>query len=202
MAVSPSVATNISHPEPDRKSGSAGMPRPISYAVFCLKKKACLALFDADLVVGIQDLGGAGLCCASSEIAAHGGLGLGGGGRTGPLRGCRAPAGGWRAGAAGGIAANGGLGMDVDVRTVPLREAGMVPAEIMTSESQERMLAIVEPGDLDEVLAVCRRWEVQATVVGTVTTGGKLRIVDGPGGEVLADAPAATLHHHAPRYPR
>jgi len=129
--------------------------------------EACLALFDADLVLGIQDLGGAGLCCATSEIAS-----------------------------------NGGLGMDVDVRTVPLREAGMVPAEIMTSESQERMLAIVEPGDLDEVLAVCRRWEVLATVVGTVTTGGKLRILDGPGGEVLADVPAATLHDDAPRYRR
>jgi len=129
--------------------------------------EACLALFDADLVVGIQDLGGAGLCCATSEIAS-----------------------------------NGGLGMDVDVRTVPLREAGMVPAEIMTSESQERMLAIIEPGDLDEVLAVCRRWEVLATVVGTVTTGGRLRILDGPDGEVLADVPAATLHDDAPRYRR
>ncbi|HEV2757930.1 MAG TPA: phosphoribosylformylglycinamidine synthase subunit PurL [Acidimicrobiales bacterium] len=129
--------------------------------------EACLALFDADLVVGIQDLGGAGLCCATSEIAA-----------------------------------NGGLGMDVDVRTVPLREAGMVPAEIMTSESQERMLAIVEPGDLDEVLAVCRRWEVLATVVGTVTTGGRLRILDGPDGDVLADVPAGTLHDDAPRYRR
>jgi phosphoribosylformylglycinamidine synthase len=129
--------------------------------------EACLALFDNDLVVGIQDLGGAGLCCATSEIAS-----------------------------------NGGLGMDVDVRTVPLREAGMVPAEIMTSESQERMLAIVEPGDLDAVLDVCRRWEVQATVVGTVTTGGRLRILDGPRGEVLADVPAATLHDDAPRYRR
>ena len=78
----------------------------------------------------------------------------------------------------------------------------MEPAEIMTSESQERMLAIVEPGDLDEVLAVCRRWEVQATVVGTVTTGGRLRILDGPDGEVLADVPAATLHDDAPRYHR
>ncbi|HWI03740.1 MAG TPA: phosphoribosylformylglycinamidine synthase subunit PurL [Acidimicrobiales bacterium] len=129
--------------------------------------EACLALFDDDLVVGIQDLGGAGLCCATSEIAA-----------------------------------NGGLGMDVDVRTVPLREQGMVPAEIMTSESQERMLAIVEPGDLDAVLDICRRWEVRATVVGTVTEGDKLRILDGPGGAVLADIPAATLHHDAPKYRR
>jgi phosphoribosylformylglycinamidine synthase len=83
----------------------------------------------------------------------------------------------------------------------------MVPAEIMTSESQERMLAIVEPTDLDEVLAVCRRWEILATVVGTVTTGGRLRITDGPGGPdstsaVLADVPAATLHDDAPRYRR
>ncbi|HEX2048434.1 MAG TPA: phosphoribosylformylglycinamidine synthase subunit PurL [Acidimicrobiales bacterium] len=129
--------------------------------------EACLALFDADLVVGIQDLGGAGLCCATSETASRG-----------------------------------GLGMDVDVRAVPLREQGMVPAEIMTSESQERMLAIVEPQDLDAVLDVCRRWEVQATVVGTVTTGGRLRILDGPDGEVLADVPAATLHDDAPRYRR
>jgi phosphoribosylformylglycinamidine synthase II len=129
--------------------------------------EACLGLFDAGLVVGIQDLGGAGLCCATSEIAS-----------------------------------NGGLGMDVDVRTVPLREPGMVPAEIMTSESQERMLAIVEPGHLDAVFDVCRRWEVMATVVGTVTTGGRLRITDGPGGEVLADVPAATLHDDAPRYRR
>ncbi|HUR22987.1 MAG TPA: phosphoribosylformylglycinamidine synthase subunit PurL [Acidimicrobiales bacterium] len=129
--------------------------------------EACLALFDHDLVVGIQDLGGAGLCCATSEIAA-----------------------------------NGGLGIDVDVRTVPLRESGMVPAEIMTSESQERMLAIVEPGDLDAVLDICRRWEVRATVVGTVTEGDKLRILDGPGGAVLADVPAGTLHHDAPRYRR
>ena len=129
--------------------------------------EACLALYDAGLVVGIQDLGGAGLCCATSEIASRG-----------------------------------GLGMDVDVRTVPLREAGMVPAEIMTSESQERMLAIVEPSDLDAVLDVCRRWEVLATVVGTVTTGGRLRLLDGPDGEVLADVPAATLHDDAPRYRR
>src|SRR5215213_1164780 len=129
--------------------------------------EACLALFDADLVVGIQDLGGAGLCCATSETASRG-----------------------------------GLGMDVDVRTVPLREAGMVPAEIMTSESQERMLAIVEPGDLDAVLEVCRRWEVLATVVGKVVPGGHLRLLDGFGGEVLADVPAATLHDDAPRYER
>ena len=55
----------------------------------------------------------------------------------------------------------------------------MEPHEIMTSESQERMLAIVEPSGLDEVMAICDRWEVRATVIGRVTEGGRLRILDG-----------------------
>ena len=129
--------------------------------------EACLTLLDAGLVVGIQDLGGAGLTCATSETASRG-----------------------------------GVGMDVDVSAVPVREPGMNPVEVMTSESQERMLAIVTPDDLAEVLAVCARWEVRATVVGTVTGGGRLRILDGPGGPVLADVPAATLHEDAPLYER
>ena len=131
--------------------------------------EACLELYDAGLVTGIQDLGGAGLSCATSETASRG-----------------------------------GMGMDVDVRAVPLRELGMTPAEIMTSESQERMLAIVHPEDLDAVLAVSRRWEVRATVVGRVTRGGRLRILDGPGADapVLADVPASSLHDDAPRYNR
>ena len=131
--------------------------------------EACLALYEAGLVAGIQDLGGAGITCATSEIAARG-----------------------------------GMGMDVDVRTIPLRMTGMVPAEIMTSESQERMLAIVAPGDLDAVLALCRRWEVRATVIGTVTDTGQLRILDGPGPDaaVLADVPAQSLEQGAPKYHR
>ena len=129
--------------------------------------EACLELYEAGLVTGIQDLGGAGLCCATSETASRG-----------------------------------GMGMDVDVHAVPLREADMVPAEIMTSESQERMLAIVRPEDVDAVLAVCRRWEIRATVVGRVVRGGRLRILDGFDGPVLADVPAASLHEDAPRYDR
>ncbi|WP_334142478.1 phosphoribosylformylglycinamidine synthase subunit PurL [Rhabdothermincola sp.] len=137
--------------------------------------EACLELLDRGLVVGIQDLGGAGLTCATSETASRG-----------------------------------GMGMDVDVRSVPLREEGMEPFEIMTSESQERMLAIVEPDHLDEVLEICRRWEVRASVVGKVTPGpatgdhdgGRLRILDGWDGEVLADIPAASLHEDAPLYDR
>ncbi len=92
--------------------------------------------------------------------------------------------------------------MDVDVSAVPRREAGMEPWEVMTSESQERMLAIVTPDAKDRVLEICRRWEVRATVVGRVTGTGQLRILDGWDGEVLADVPAATLHEDAPCYDR
>jgi phosphoribosylformylglycinamidine synthase len=63
----------------------------------------------------------------------------------------------------------------------------------MISESQERMLAIVTPDDLAQVVEVCARWEVTATVIGKVTGSGRLRVVDGFGGEVLADMPAAAL---------
>ena len=92
--------------------------------------------------------------------------------------------------------------MDVDATAVPRREPGMEPFEVMTSESQERMLAIVRPDDLDEVFALCTRWEVRATVVGRVTEGGRLRVLDGWEGAVLADVPAAALHEEAPLYDR
>jgi phosphoribosylformylglycinamidine synthase len=149
--------------------------------------EACLELLDAGLVVGIQDLGGAGLACATSETAARG-----------------------------------GVGMDVDVSAVPRREPGMEPWEVMTSESQERMLAIVTPANLAAVTEVCRRWEVRATVVGRVTGAdavaddgsgnegdgaasavvGRLRVRDGFDGPVLADVPAGSLADDAPLYHR
>ena len=88
--------------------------------------------------------------------------------------------------------------MDVYVSEVPQRETGMEAFEVLTSESQERMLAIVEPEHLDAVLAICARWEITAAVVGTVTAGGRLRILDRPDGAVLADVPAASLHEDAP----
>jgi len=84
----------------------------------------------------------------------------------------------------------------------------MEPFEVMTSESQERMLAIVVPTDRDAVEEVCRRWEVRASVVGIVTAappgsgGGRLRILDGFDGPVLADVPAASLSEDAPLYER
>src|SRR5262249_28396732 len=67
------------------------------------------------------------------------------------------------------MAAKGGLGLDLDVRRVPLREADMEPFEIMVSESQERMLCVVEPAQLDAVRDVCARWEVNATAIGELT---------------------------------
>jgi phosphoribosylformylglycinamidine synthase len=150
--------------------------------------EACLSLLDEGLVVGIQDLGGAGLACATSETAARG-----------------------------------GVGMDVDVTVVPRREDGMTPWEVMTSESQERMLAIVTPADWPAVAEVCRRWEVRATVIGRVTEPeleagsgsgsgselggaagpvGYLRIREGLEGPVLAEVPAASLADDAPLYER
>jgi phosphoribosylformylglycinamidine synthase subunit PurL len=78
----------------------------------------------------------------------------------------------------------------------------MEPFEIMTSESQERMLAIVTPENLDRVLETCARWEIVARVVGTVTDTGQLRILDGWDGPVLADVPASSLHDDAPSYDR
>jgi len=138
--------------------------------------EACLGLLDEGLVVGIQDLGGAGLACATSETAARG-----------------------------------RVGMDVDVTAIPRREPGMEPWEVMTSESQERMLAIITPDNLDRAIALCARWEVRATVIGRVTEPdhdangepiGRLRIRDGFDGEVLADVPASSLADDAPLYER
>ena len=70
---------------------------------------------------------------------------------------------------AGEMASSGGVGIDIDVARVPLREDDMEPFEIMVSESQERMLAVVEPDEVDEVLALCERWQTGAAVIGEVT---------------------------------
>ncbi|HVM09443.1 MAG TPA: phosphoribosylformylglycinamidine synthase subunit PurL [Acidimicrobiales bacterium] len=96
----------------------------------------------------------------------------------------------------------GGSGIDIDVRAIHLREPGMEPWEIMISESQERMLAIVTPDNLDELLQVCEKWEVRASVIGTVNSSGRYRVLDGPDGEVLADMPADSLDEDAPVYER
>jgi phosphoribosylformylglycinamidine synthase len=96
------------------------------------------------------------------------------------------------------MAAKGDVGIDVDVARVPLREPGMEPFEIMISESQERMLCVVEPGRVEEVLALCARWEVRATPIGEVTDTGRLRVLEG--GELVGDMPVAALVDECPLY--
>ncbi|MET1073440.1 MAG: AIR synthase-related protein, partial [Umezawaea sp.] len=98
--------------------------------------ECCLELFQEGVVVGIQDLGGAGLSCATSELASAG-----------------------------------DGGMHVYLERVPLRATGMTPAEILSSESQERMCAVVRPEDVDAFMAVCGKWDTLATVIGEVTDG-------------------------------
>jgi len=127
--------------------------------------EACLELYEKGLVVGIQDLGAAGISCATSECAA-----------------------------------NGGMGMDVDLDDVHLREHDMNAGEILMSESQERMLAIVTPEDVDEVLALAEKWEINASTIGTVTAGGALIVSQD--GDVVAEVPAASLSDDAPLYHR
>jgi phosphoribosylformylglycinamidine synthase II len=96
------------------------------------------------------------------------------------------------------MASKGGVGIDLDVGRVPLREADMEPFEIMVSESQERMLCVCEPARVDEVLAVCERWEVHGTAVGEVTDTGAMRIYRGD--ELVGDVPVAALVDDCPVY--
>src|SRR5256714_275145 len=100
--------------------------------------------------------------------------------------------------AAGEMASKGGVGIDVDVARVPLREADMEPFEVMVSESQERMLCVVEPARVDTLFAHCARWEVRATAIGEVTTSGRMRVLDG--GNVVGDVPVAALVDECPLY--
>ncbi|MCD2192894.1 phosphoribosylformylglycinamidine synthase subunit PurL [Actinomycetospora endophytica] len=127
--------------------------------------ECCLELYRDGLVVGIQDLGGAGLSCATSELASAG-----------------------------------SGGMDVDLDAVHLRAKDMTPAEILSSESQERMCAVVTPENVDAFMAVCERWDVTATVIGEVTDGENLRIT--AGGNVVVDVPPRTVAHDGPVYSR
>jgi phosphoribosylformylglycinamidine synthase len=96
------------------------------------------------------------------------------------------------------MASKGEVGLDIDVSRVPLREADMEPFEIMISESQERMLCVVQPARLDEVLARCERWDVRATVIGEVTDTRCLRVFDGD--ELVGDIPVDALVDDVPLY--
>ncbi|OYN88745.1 phosphoribosylformylglycinamidine synthase subunit PurL [Parenemella sanctibonifatiensis] len=124
-----------------------------------------LELFAEGLISGIQDLGGAGLSCATSELASAG---------------------------------DGGMHVDLDL--VPLRDSSLSPEEILMSESQERMMAVVTPDKVDAFMAICQKWEVQATVIGEVTDGEHL-VIDWHGATVV-DVPPRTVAHDGPTYDR
>jgi phosphoribosylformylglycinamidine synthase subunit PurL len=122
--------------------------------------EASLELIEAGLVEGLQDLGAAGITCATSETADRAGTGI-----------------------------------RVDLDAIPRREPGMASFEVMISESQERMLAIVRPDRLDDVAAVCARWGLPCAVIGVVTDDGDITIIEGglEDGRELARVPARFL---------
>lgn len=124
-----------------------------------------LEVLHAGLVEGIQDLGGAGISCATSELASNG---------TG--------------------------GMHVWLDRVPLRDHTLSPEEILMSESQERMCAIVPPQNVEKFMEICQKWEVVATDIGEVTDTGRL-IIEWHG-EVIVDVPPRTVAHDGPVYER
>jgi phosphoribosylformylglycinamidine synthase len=127
--------------------------------------ECCLDLYRAGVVAGIQDLGGAGLSCATSELASNG---------------------------------DGGMAVELDI--VPLRDPSLRPEEILMSESQERMMAIVEPDKLEEFLEITKRWDVEATVIGEVTDGDHLEVTWH--GETIVDVPPRSVAHDGPVYNR
>ncbi|MFC5998657.1 phosphoribosylformylglycinamidine synthase subunit PurL [Quadrisphaera sp. GCM10027208] len=127
--------------------------------------ECCLELYQAGVVVGIQDLGGAGLSCATSEMAS-----------------------------------NGGTGMRVRLDAVPLRDPSLAPEEILMSESQERMMAVVRPQDAERFLEITRKWDVEATVIGEVTDDDRLVVTWH--GDVVVDAPPRSVAHEGPVYNR
>ncbi|WP_454117696.1 phosphoribosylformylglycinamidine synthase subunit PurL [Microbacterium lacticum] len=127
--------------------------------------ECCLELYKGELVEAIQDLGAAGISCATSELAA-----------------------------------NGGSGMRVDLENVLLRDPSLTPEEILMSESQERMMAIVAPEKLDAFLAVTGKWDVETSVLGEVTGDGRLQIFWH--GEQIVDVDPSTVAVDGPVYER
>jgi phosphoribosylformylglycinamidine synthase subunit PurL len=158
----------------DSQTGSSPRPKPAAKRPSVqvgdpfmekLLIECTLEIFAAGLITGIQDLGGAGLSCATSELASAG---------------------------------DGGMHIDLDL--VPLRNATLSPEEILMSESQERMMAIVEPDHVEAFMTICRKWDVLATVIGEVTAGDRL-VIDWHG-ETVVDVPPRTVAHEGPVYER
>lgn len=127
--------------------------------------EACLEIMSSDLLVGIQDMGAAGLTSSACEMASRE-----------------------------------GTGVELDLTKVPRREPGMTPYEIMLSESQERMLMVATAGKEDEVIRICRKWDLDVAVIGRVTDTGKVVVKDE--GQVVAEIPAKALADEGPRYDR
>ncbi|HEV2997663.1 MAG TPA: phosphoribosylformylglycinamidine synthase subunit PurL, partial [Solirubrobacteraceae bacterium] len=96
------------------------------------------------------------------------------------------------------MAAKGGVGLEIDIARVPLREGGMEPFEIMVSESQERMLCVVEPANVETVLGVCEKWEVNGAAIGEVSETRTIRVLGE--GELLAEMPVSALVDECPLY--
>ncbi|MBA2293415.1 MAG: phosphoribosylformylglycinamidine synthase subunit PurL [Gemmatimonadales bacterium] len=96
------------------------------------------------------------------------------------------------------MAARGGVGVELDTSLVPTREPGMTPYEIMLSESQERMLVVAEPHQVERIQAICRKWELDATPVGRVTDDGIFRVIHD--GRTVAAIPGAELVDGCPMY--
>ncbi|HXR41603.1 MAG TPA: phosphoribosylformylglycinamidine synthase subunit PurL [Acidothermaceae bacterium] len=148
--------------EGERKRPAVQVGDPFAEKVLI---ECCLEIFAEDLVAGIQDLGAAGLSCATSELASAG---------TG--------------------------GMRVVLDTVPLRDPTLAPEEILMSESQERMCAVVEPAKVQRFMEICAKWDVTATVIGEVTDSGRLQIFWRD--ELVVDVPPRTVAHEGPVYDR
>jgi phosphoribosylformylglycinamidine synthase II len=148
--------------EGERKRPAVQVGDPFAEKVLI---ECCLEIFAADLVTGIQDLGAAGLSCATTELAAAG---------------------------------SGGMAVDLDL--APLRDQTLVPEEILMSESQERMMAVVTPDNLAAFMAICEKWDVTATVIGEVNDSGRLTMRWH--GEKIVDVPPRSLAHEGPVYQR
>jgi phosphoribosylformylglycinamidine synthase len=127
--------------------------------------EACLELMAGDAIVGIQDMGAAGLTCSTCEMASRGETGI-----------------------------------EIDLAKVPRRETGMIPYEIMLSESQERMLLVAKLGREAEVMRIFEKWDLDAVVIGRVTDDGRMRVKDGD--RVVAEIPARDLAEEGPIYRR
>ncbi|NOZ00659.1 MAG: phosphoribosylformylglycinamidine synthase subunit PurL [Deltaproteobacteria bacterium] len=127
--------------------------------------EACLELMDRGLILGIQDMGAAGLTCSTFEMAARG-----------------------------------GTGMKVNLSKVPMRAAGMTAAEVLLSESQERMLLVTSPGSERAVLQLLEHWDLWGAIVGEVTDTGRMQMTFN--GEEVVDLDVRFLTDSAPLYDR